>query len=142
MASSAQKIDLLTATQQSWAGGLAGHHGTTYTVVIQCTDTTVVPDTLWIGETIYSKIDIKPKDSAIRKYDKKMRAYTYTLNAYESYNDMKQLYVYSGQQQPGDNTKQHMRHYDGEALVSYKYKGKHYSYIVKKLTRLPALNYP
>jgi hypothetical protein len=138
----AQKIDIITANQQSWSGGVAGHHGTNYCVVIQCTDTTAVPDTLWVGPTIYSKIEIHPGDSAVRKYNKKLHAYTYTLLAYESYNDMKQQYFFSGKQQADDKTKQRLRHYDGAALLSYKYKGKHYSYIVKKLDVLPGLCYP
>jgi hypothetical protein len=139
---SAQKIDLVSATQRSWSGGLAGHHGTNYCVVIQCPDTTAVPDTLWIGPTIYSKIAIYPGDSTVRKYNKKMHVYTYTLFAYESYNDMEHQYSYTGKQQANDKSKQHLRHYDGAALVSYKYKGKHYSYIVKKLDVLPGLCYP
>jgi len=142
IAVTAQKIDLVSATQQSWSGGVAGHHGINYCVVIQCTDTTVVPDTLWIGPTIYSKILIYPGDSTVRKYNKKLHAYTYTLFAYESYNDMEHQYSYTGKQEADDKTKQHLRHYDGVALVSYKYKGKHYSYIVKKLNQLPGLCYP
>jgi len=139
---SSQKIDVITANEQSWSGGVAGHHGTDYLVVIQCTDTNVIPDTLWIGGPIYSKIEIQRGDSTIRKYDKKTHAYTYTLHASESYNDMQQQYLYSGKQPPGDKTKQHLRHYDGAALISYKYKRKHYFYIIKKFNQLPPLCYP
>ncbi len=134
-----QNVTLLKATSQHWAGGVAGHHGNNYLISIESSDTTIAPDTIWIGQDFY-KIRYVPGDTVTRKINKSIKTVTYNLYAGESYNDMRRYYYH------GDTVKNGARrptkNYTGAAAVSYRYKHKQYLIIVKSFQVLPGLNYP
>ena len=137
--SPAQKIKLVSADKQSWSGGMAGHSGTNYSVVIECNDTTLMPDTLWIGAEALP-VNVRKLSSSLKKCGRRHKKVTYTINAGES------TYI-----EPGNPEK--IVHaggvdgkcpvvYKGAALISYTYRGKRHYFIIKTLHVLPALNYP
>jgi hypothetical protein len=138
---SAQNVKLLRADEQSWSGGVAGHHGSNYYVTLQFNDTAIVPDTMWFSGT-FSPLHISKVDTLVRKYDKKNNMVTYKLYAGESYNDMKHThYIISRQKQ--DSTKRvSVKNYQGAMLITYQYKGIQHSFLIKTFNQLQALDYP
>lgn len=137
----AQKIKLVSATSQSWSGGVAGHHGTNYLIVIKCSDTAAKPDTLYTGGNCYP-VNIDKHDTVNRKVDKKTKTVTYTIHAYDSYNDMDFRDTTKRREKEKERAKMPHRNYDGAALLVYKIKRAKYTLLIKSLTQLPALNYP
>ncbi len=137
----AQKVKLVNATSQSWSGGVAGHHGTNYLVVIACSDTSVKLDTLYTGGNCYS-VNIDKHDTLNRKVDKKNNTVKYNIYAYDSYNDMDYGDPAKRQEREKERAKMPHRNYDGAALLIYTIKGVHYTFLIKSFNALPALNYP
>ncbi|HXP50564.1 MAG TPA: hypothetical protein VN922_11450 [Bacteroidia bacterium] len=136
----AQSIKVITATSQTWSGGVAGHHGINYVIIIECSDTAITPDTVWINGN-YFPLSITAKDTANRKVNRKNHTVTYTIYEWEAYNDMDQTHRTSQEQQKA-NTKNLYRNYDGAALISYRLKHRQHSIIVKQFTQLKPLCYP
>jgi hypothetical protein len=138
----AQKVKLINASKQEWSGGEAGHYGTNYSITIQCSDTSITPDTLWIGQN-YTKLYLAHADSLLKKYDKKNKTVTFHIytgeDHYENYNDPMSMKDTVGKKIAG---KGQSKQYSGVALISYTYLNKQYSIIVKTFQELPPLSYP
>lgn len=51
----AQSVKVIDATSQSWSGGIYGHSGVNYMILLECHDTTknITIDTVWIGNKSY-----------------------------------------------------------------------------------------
>jgi hypothetical protein len=143
LSASAQKVKLIYATSQSWSGGVAGHHGTNYNIRIQCNDTNMVPDTLWIAGNYYP-VNIAKGDTVAIIHDRKHNTITYNLYAGDSWNDL--AYGNNPDDLVGQNSdsknKKPVKSYDGAALVTYQYKGIQQSFLVKAFRYLEPLNYP
>jgi hypothetical protein len=138
---SAQTVKLISATEQSWSGGMAGHHGTNYLVTIMFGDS-AIPDTLWINGGFYP-INIANNDTIRKIYDHKHHTITYKLYAGEAYVD----FGLGGpdpikkKQQEALVKKPH-KEYAGAALITYQYKGQQQSFLIKTFEQLEGLNYP
>lgn len=143
LSANAQKVKLISATKRDWSGGLAGHHGTNYVVTIECADTTIMPDTLWVDQNP-TKINIDRHDTIFRKYNKKNRTVKYMLCAGESYIDPLTLEEFKARAKKTDSILVHRatKQYSGVASVTYMYMGKQYILPIASFTVLPALCYP
>lgn len=142
LSAQAQKTTVINATQQSWSGGVAGHHGINYVIGIEFTDTTAVPDTAWIGGQYY-RVNIAKNDTVNRKVDKKRHIIRYTIYVYNSWNDLEDPAQRQKELEQRNKVKQpRTRKFEGAALISYQLHHKQYDIIVKSFTQLQALNYP
>src|SRR5271166_1699428 len=84
--SSSQFFKVVKATSQNWSGGVAGHYGTNYQIVIETKTEKAAPDTVWInGNTFPLNFSItgnrcrRSKDSVTGKI-------TYSISASEAHN--------------------------------------------------------
>ena len=143
----AQNIKLISATQQSWSGGVAGISGCRYVFIIECTDkaAVIIPDTVWVGRQptpLVYKSTKHPDANAIRT--RKKNRVRYELRAETNNNQ----YPYRDQEQDPYETRKTTIvkvpvKYKGVALVAYKYNGKRGYFGINKLTKsLPPISYP
>lgn len=143
----AQNIKLISATQQSWSGGIAGHSGCRYVFTIECDSTmpVIIPDTVWVGRQptpLVYKSTKHPDANAIRT--RKKNRVRYELRAETNNNQ----YPYRDQEQDPYETRKTTIvkppvKYKGLALIAYKYNGKRGYFGINKLTKsLPPISYP
>jgi len=136
----AQKIEVISATSQSWSGGVAGHHGVNYSIVIKV-GVKITPDSLYTNGAGFQL----PHDG----YGESMITYdtvdhTYTIYASESYTDPNprnsdptKINTASKRPVPA------VRQFEGSALLIYRYKKEKHLFVMKKTMEvLPALDYP
>jgi len=142
LASQAQNVTVTKATSQSWSGGMAGHHGTNYSITLTTNDTNVRLDTAWIDGNFYP-IHIDKNDTIARKVDRKHNMTTYTILEYDAWvdnpTDPNSL---ANQMAKKATTPRPHREYNGAALVTYWLHGKQYSVLVKAFNQLTPLCYP
>jgi hypothetical protein len=143
----AHTVKVISATTQSWSGGVAGRSGTNEQFEIEFSGfkSEPIPDTMWMGdETIPLIITNKSNFSegntiCIRS----KKSVTFKILG-QTYRD-----EYAERFPPGldPKKKNKVSHppkpYKGVALISYKIDGKEYWFEVPKYTKtLPAINYP
>jgi hypothetical protein len=142
LVANAQQVKVITATSQSWSGGVAGHHGTNYAFKIQFADTNITPDTAWIGGK-YFPLRIDKKDTAVRNVDRRHNTVTYTFTAADSYVDpgawRDRNYI---EPKKDTITKKPYKNYDGAALLTYSIHRVQHTFLIKSFTQLTPLNYP
>jgi hypothetical protein len=124
----AQKLKVLSATRQSWSGGVAGHHGVNFGFEIE-TKEKVVFDSLYINHSGYK---LTARHDSIK--------HTFTLRTGESYTDPG--FERGAVKQVNNNKPLPPRVYSGAALITYHYNGKTELLDIKEVKSLPALNYP
>lgn len=142
----AQNIKLISATQQSWSGGVAGISGCRYVFIIECTDkAAIVPDTVWVGEqptpVVFKSSKSADANAASTRHRNEVR---YELHAETTDNQ----YLDQGQEQDPHGNRKPVKvkppvKYKGLALIAYKYNGKRGYFGINKLTKsLPPISYP
>lgn len=142
LAANAQQVKVITATSQSWSGGMAGHHGTNYVFRIQFADTNLMPDTAWIGGKYYP-LYFEKRDTTVRKVDRKHNTVTYIFGAADSYIDPGMYGDPNNLVQQKDTiTKKPYKNYTGAALLTYMIHGVQHTFLIKTFNALEPLNYP
>ncbi|HSY75377.1 MAG TPA: hypothetical protein VK890_00895 [Bacteroidia bacterium] len=130
----AQELKLTGATSQRWYAGMAGGgNGVTYKITLETKDSTIIPDTVWIGSLIYANPNF------IRTYNKVTNTSTYYFNNETNYECLKNPGVYN---KDTAKTAAQAKLYIGEAMIRFHYKKIRYSLIVKSFETLPPLYYP
>lgn len=140
----AQSLQLIKATRQGYAGGVAGHYGINYTIVAATKSYTVIPDTLWVNGKAYP-IDYKTKEgNATRKIDSTKHTVMYTITVTEAHNQFHRPPMEGGSQGNDTTLKKtgQIRQFDGAAMISYMVKHKQRFFIIKSFTLLEQINYP
>ncbi len=145
LSTSAQNIKLISATQRSWSGGIAGHHGENYTFIVEFTDIKkdVVPDTIWIGNDPVPILITEGNyaQNVNTKATKTKKGIRFEINAGTAHDDYADRYAPYGKEprkEPPPPIK-----YSGVALLSYQYKGNQKYFTISKITNsLPPVNYP
>ena len=130
----AQSIKIISATEQSWSGGIPGHYGVNYNVVLKSNKKGIVFDSIYINN-IATKLNNADGSIVFDSIN-----HTYHLSAGEAHVDP----------YPPNNIRDSIapklivpvRHFTGAAMILYSYKGKKHFIIVKKLTTLEGLAYP
>jgi len=137
---SAQTIKLVKATRQAWSGGVAGSHGYYYRIEFQTKLKNLTPDTVWINNMVYPA-DFSGKNGGyIRKVDSVTHEMTYSILIDEAHNDFRG--PLKQQKNTPPEKPEHIRQFQGVAMISYELKHKQHFYIIKSFTELKALNYP
>jgi hypothetical protein len=132
--SPAREIKLVRATSQRWYAGMAGGgNGITYKITLEAKDSTIIPDTIWIGSSIY----VSP--TFIKTYNKDTKVSTYYFNNETNYESVRKPGVYD--QDTTKITKQ-IKLCEGEAMIRYQDKKTGYLFIIGSFESLPALYYP
>jgi hypothetical protein len=141
----AQNIRMISSTQQSWSGGIAGRYGSNYTFTIEFSQYRgePVPDTLWIGK--HPIVLVPPGYSALEeantKCTRKNNSVTFEIQARTFFDDYADRYSLPGNEYMKE-AKAPMP-YKGVALLSYRYKGKQQYYEISRImTAFPPVNYP
>lgn len=138
---SAQKLSVVSATKQSWSGGVAGRHGTNYTIILKWGTGKEIPDSLYVeGKCIPLVINARNGNT---KMDS--AKHTYTIYTGVAYNDLNRFHPMPGdkdKQNKADSVPRQTRQYAGDALLIYHYKGKKRLLIIKEMKSLSPLNYP
>jgi len=133
----AQKVRVISATKQNWAGGVAGHWGVNYCIAIK-TDEKISLDSVYTnGNGV--KLPNDPNGQGSVRYDSVK--HTYTINVGESHYDDPRpdpTRLNEADNQP----KPVLRQINSPALIVYIYKGRKELLVVKQMDNLPALNYP
>lgn len=137
----AQSFNLLKATRQGWAGGVAGHHGINYHIEIETASHKIHPDTVWINGKVYPLNSTFKDGRTVRTVDSVTHKVKYTISVGEAFNDFPLQ-----PRRPGSDTAatkaKPVRQFNGVALISYMAGRKQHFFIIKSFTRLPQLNYP
>jgi hypothetical protein len=129
----AQKISVVSATEEQWSGGAVGRHGAKYNIVLKVPKGKIILDSVYINNIGYSLPD--NKNMAIDSVK-----HTYSISIGEAH---------WGRPDPVTNTykneeasKTAVRIFKGKALVVYTYKKKKCFYIVREMTSLKPKMYP
>jgi len=129
----AQKISVVSATEEQWQGGAVGRHGANYRIVLKVPKGKITLDSVYINNIGYSLPDNKNmvKDSI---------KHTYSISIGEAH---------WGKPDPVTNTykneeasKTPVRAFTGKALIVYTYKRKKKFFIVKEMTSVQPKMYP
>lgn len=136
-----QNLAVVKATRQDWSGGVAGHHGTNYSIVLKSNRGKEVIDSVYIS---YMGFKVLHKNGAQSNLQVDSVHHTYTINVGELHNDFNNMHPMPGDGGK-DTVKHHMvpvRHFEGAALLVYHYKGKKRLLLIKDMESLQPLNYP
>jgi hypothetical protein len=132
LTASPQDVKLVHATSQQWYAGMeGGGNGYYYKITLEAKDSTIIPDTLWIGKNFY-RIHSIYSSGFTKFYNKGSQAFTYYISTESLYNP-----VINDSMKVITTTR-----YEGAALITYQYKKAHYSFIIKEFEVLPAIYYP
>jgi len=132
----AQKMTIVSATQQSWSGGVAGHYGTNYCIMLKVEKDKIGIDSLYINSEVFVP-NVRLQGMAAVGKDTTER--TYCITAEESHDE--------NIGPPFRNTETKTspvshRSYKGQALIIYELNGKKHELAVKQLTALEGIAYP
>ncbi len=128
----AQFLQVVSATKQPWSGGMAEHYGIDYCITLTPVTEGIVFDSVYInnqGTRLGHGNTENVKTDSIHN--------RYTIYAGASNIFRKPTFVYTEDPPPLP-----AKRFDGEALVLYTYKGKHYTVIVKEMQTLSPMAYP
>lgn len=128
----AQHLKVVNATKRSWSGGVAGHYGENYAIILKPLTGGLILDSVYINN-IGTKL-VQENNGNVRADNVH---HTYTIYAEELHDD-------NNNPSPGykEPPPSQVRHFTGAALVLYTYKGKAYLLIVKNMQSLPPIDYP
>ncbi len=129
--SCAQTVEILNASRQGWSGGIAGNYGIKYSITLKLSPKNCKLDSIYINDRGY-KLDSKPGGNVERD----TLQHALIINVGEGHHGGRDDNY--NVQFPG----QHVRHFEGAALIVYQYRSKPYTFIVKKMEELPPLAFP
>lgn len=131
----AQKLRLSTAWRQDWSGGVAGRYGSNYYITLISSADSLVFDSVYINN-IGSKLSQDQYGNV--RFDKAKHTFTITTGEYHD------EYAMRNQSLKPDTTAKAppVRHFEGAALILYRYKGKRHSFIVKSMQYMKPIAYP
>jgi hypothetical protein len=135
-----QIFTLVKATSQHWSGGVVGHYGTNYEIVLETQSKSAIPDTVWINGAVYPIHISKQNNNCKCTIDTATGKITYDISIGEIHNHLNQKNNADTKDtlSPGPNS---IRHFDGEAMISYKRKHKQRFYIIQSFDKLRPKNY-
>jgi len=131
------------ATEQCWSGGVAGKHGCNYSFSIEFGTQmqTVLPDTLWIGETSIPLL-LKNGEGGNLKKVRTKGGIRFEISAGTHFDDH-ELYPHPPGEAEHTEAPKPPRKYKGAALLSYIQAGKQQYFVIPKIiTHLPHISYP
>jgi len=132
----AQKLKIISATKQSWSGGVAGHHGTNYSIVIK-TNEKIKFDSVYTNGMGFQLNP--PQGSGRALYDS--IKHTYTISFSEFHDDMNPYPNPLRVKSSAAITPPPVRTYNGETLLIYG-GDKKQMLLVKQMNSLRQLCYP
>jgi hypothetical protein len=130
----AQSLKVIKATKQDWSGGVAGHYGTNYSITLSPASKSIILDSIYVGGVAEKLI---PGAEGNVKLDSTKR--TCTIFTEESHYEES---VPIPGDKPSDVPIMTQRHFNGAALILYKYKGKECALLIKRFQELPPIDYP
>jgi hypothetical protein len=137
-----QKIKIVNAAAQEWSGGVAGRMGTNYYFELQTSDYKITPDTVWVMRIPYPvnfSDSLTPGIQDKRIVDKVHHKVTYIISMSEQRDEDP---VWKGSDMLKKPEKTPTKQYKGAALVTYEYKKKQCSVLIKQFKYLEPINYP
>ncbi len=141
----AQRIKLITATSQHWAGGVCCRYGANYNFVIQTKMNNITPDTVWVNGIFYPIIFSDDGQSRnAHKFDSLTHLHTYIFTAAEFHDDAKNSFLNQNKESKDSTAIKPVpiKEFKGAAMITFQYKGKQCSFVVKDFTKLTNLMYP
>lgn len=139
-----KQFELINATSQKWYGGREETGFGTYyelTIVPKTNSDNLVFDQIWIGKKYF--------DIQCFQKGKKMRNNLFakgdTVTIRVNKDEVKRIMPFESKEDKDDCLiKKHPlpKEYEGEALLSYVYKGKRKYFEIKKFTEIEPVNYP
>jgi len=133
----AQKVRVIKATSQGWSGGVAGSYGTNYSIEIK-SDSRITIDSIYVNR---QGIEMEDNANGPGTVVFDSLNHTYTINAIESHQE-DQYPDPTNLDKVSSSTTPSLRHYVGDALIIYEYKGMKQLYSVKQFQSLPPIDYP
>lgn len=134
---------VLSATQQSWAGGVKGRAGVNYVIEL-ATMPNVIPDTVWLGKTPYPII-VRDAQAVMPGGDnatvvKEKKQWRYVIRIGEDLSEWHPVDETAVDNRPKPSTKAPL--YDGKAYIVYTFKSKRNDVAIHDFMRLEPIHYP
>lgn len=143
--SNAQDINLIKATSQKWAGGVCCRYGTYFKFIMQTKMDNITPDTVWVNGNFYPlKYSDDGQYGNTKKFDSLTHLTTYTIAVGETHDDAPHPFINDNNSKSDSSAIKNVpkKQFAGAALISYQYKKKQCTFIVKEFTILKSLAYP
>jgi hypothetical protein len=138
-----QSAKLINSYEQSWAGGVAGHHGAHYRFILEFSGfrPEAVPDTIWLEGSPYALKLGGNMNVQLSKTMFGMQRKRYTIGIGTSHWDYQYMsHVFENKSANGPISP---KNYKGPALVSYKAHGREEYFEIKNIMEHgPPISYP
>lgn len=143
----AQTVKLINATEQDWAGGIAGHTGENYTFEIEFSDyiKEPLPLTLWVGQYAFSlqtNDSLRQKNTVI-KHINRTNKLNIKITVGTFHNEYAEKEGQPFEKELLNNMPKPPKPFKGKALLSYLYKGAINTFEITEIrTLLPVQEIP
>lgn len=143
LALKAQDLKVIKATKQEWSGGVAGRYGENYYIKFQTKNYNTHPDSVWIGGDGFKMNFEGEYTGSKRKIDSVHHIVTYSFSIGTSHDEYADEQRILNPVKSDSTAKPHpVRHFAGEALITYSFQHKKKTLIVKQFQTLEPIAYP